>query len=38
VNAVFCDASVHFLQNNIDLSTWQSLGWIADGKTLSGDF
>jgi prepilin-type N-terminal cleavage/methylation domain-containing protein/prepilin-type processing-associated H-X9-DG protein len=38
VNAVFCDASVHFIQNDIDLDSWQSLGWIADGKTAIGDF
>jgi prepilin-type N-terminal cleavage/methylation domain-containing protein/prepilin-type processing-associated H-X9-DG protein len=38
VNAVFCDASVHFLQNEIDLTTWRSLGWMADGKPLTSDF
>jgi prepilin-type N-terminal cleavage/methylation domain-containing protein/prepilin-type processing-associated H-X9-DG protein len=37
-NAVFCDASVHFLQNEIDSATWRSLGWIADGKPLTSDF
>ena len=26
VNAVFCDGSVHFIQNSIDTTTWQSLG------------
>jgi prepilin-type processing-associated H-X9-DG protein len=38
VNVVFCDASVHFIQNDIDLATWQSMGWIADGKSINGDF
>jgi prepilin-type N-terminal cleavage/methylation domain-containing protein/prepilin-type processing-associated H-X9-DG protein len=38
VNALFCDASVHFLPNEIDLTTWRNLGWIADGKTTTGDF
>jgi prepilin-type N-terminal cleavage/methylation domain-containing protein/prepilin-type processing-associated H-X9-DG protein len=33
VNAVFCDGSVHFLQDDIDMAIWQCLGWIADGKT-----
>lgn len=38
VNAVFCDGSVHFIQDNIDSSTWQHLGWIADGRTISLGF
>jgi prepilin-type N-terminal cleavage/methylation domain-containing protein/prepilin-type processing-associated H-X9-DG protein len=33
VNAVYCDGSVHFIQNEINTATWQSLAWIADGKT-----
>jgi prepilin-type N-terminal cleavage/methylation domain-containing protein/prepilin-type processing-associated H-X9-DG protein len=37
VNAVFCDGSVHFIQDNIDTATWQGLGWIADGKTIAMD-
>jgi prepilin-type N-terminal cleavage/methylation domain-containing protein/prepilin-type processing-associated H-X9-DG protein len=37
VNAVFCDGSVHFLQDDIDTGTWQGLGWIADGRTISSD-
>ena len=35
VNAVFCDGSVHFVQDNIDTTTWRSLGWIADGQAIS---
>jgi prepilin-type N-terminal cleavage/methylation domain-containing protein/prepilin-type processing-associated H-X9-DG protein len=31
VNALFCDGSVHSIQNGIDMTTWQHLGWIADG-------
>jgi prepilin-type N-terminal cleavage/methylation domain-containing protein/prepilin-type processing-associated H-X9-DG protein len=38
VNVVFCDGSVRFLQNSVDIATWRSLGWIADGKTISDDF
>jgi prepilin-type N-terminal cleavage/methylation domain-containing protein len=38
VLAVFCDGSVHFIQENIDLATWQNLGWINDGNTVSIDF
>jgi prepilin-type N-terminal cleavage/methylation domain-containing protein/prepilin-type processing-associated H-X9-DG protein len=38
VNAVFCDGSVHFIQDEIDLATWQSLGWIADGTTTGKDY
>jgi prepilin-type N-terminal cleavage/methylation domain-containing protein/prepilin-type processing-associated H-X9-DG protein len=37
-NAVFCDASVHFIQNDVDTAVWQSLGWIADGYSIAGDF
>ena len=32
VNAVFCDGSAHFIQNGVDSTTWQNLGWIADGN------
>lgn len=38
VNVVFCDGSVHFLQDSIDTNTWRNLGWIADGKATSGEF
>jgi prepilin-type N-terminal cleavage/methylation domain-containing protein/prepilin-type processing-associated H-X9-DG protein len=48
VNAVFCDGSVHFVQDGIDShvpttatelpGTWQRLGWIADGQTPSGGY
>lgn len=38
VNAVFCDGSVHFIQDNITLDAWQCLGRIADGKTKAIDF
>jgi prepilin-type N-terminal cleavage/methylation domain-containing protein/prepilin-type processing-associated H-X9-DG protein len=31
VNTVFCDGSVHFIADNIDIDTWRHLGWIADG-------
>jgi prepilin-type processing-associated H-X9-DG protein len=32
ISAVYCDGSVHFLQDEIDTATWQCLAWIADGK------
>ncbi len=34
VNVLFCDASVHFIADEVDLATWQSLAWIADQKQL----
>jgi prepilin-type N-terminal cleavage/methylation domain-containing protein/prepilin-type processing-associated H-X9-DG protein len=39
VNVGFCDGSVHFIIDAVDLNNvWQPLGWIADGKTVTGDF
>ena len=39
VNALFCDGSVHFAQDSIDVMTvWRPLGWINDGATISIDF
>ena len=38
VNALYCDGSVHFIQDNIDMATWQHLGWIADGYTITQDY
>ena len=38
VNVVFCDGSVHFLQDGIDITTWRHLGWIADGNAVVADF
>ena len=38
VNTLFCDGSVHFIQDSVDLlRVWQPLGWIADGQT-PGDY
>ncbi len=37
VNVVLCDGSVRFIRNDIDSTTWQRLGWIADGGVL-GDY
>jgi prepilin-type processing-associated H-X9-DG protein len=37
VNVLLADGSVHFVKNNIDLQTWRSLGWMADGN-VPGDF
>lgn len=44
VNAVFCDGSVHFISDSIDMtlradgftSVWRSLAWIDDGNVPSG--
>lgn len=32
VNVLAGDGSVHFVTDTIDLQTWRSLGWIADGN------
>ena len=34
VNFVFCDGSVHFLQDSIDYATYQRLGARSDGETV----
>jgi prepilin-type processing-associated H-X9-DG protein len=34
IQAVFCDGSVHFIADEVDIQTWQSLGWINDGQQL----
>jgi prepilin-type N-terminal cleavage/methylation domain-containing protein/prepilin-type processing-associated H-X9-DG protein len=31
VNVCYCDGSVHFISDSIDVTTWQYLGSIADG-------
>ena len=38
VNVLFGDGSVHFIQDAVDSTTWQGLGWMADGTvtTLPG--
>jgi prepilin-type N-terminal cleavage/methylation domain-containing protein/prepilin-type processing-associated H-X9-DG protein len=33
VNALFCDGSTRCIEDSIDASVWQSLAWIADGKS-----
>lgn len=35
VNVVFCDGHVSFMTDSVPLSTWQALGWIADGQTIT---
>ncbi|HTN77353.1 MAG TPA: DUF1559 domain-containing protein [Pirellulaceae bacterium] len=35
VQVVFCDGSVHFMTDNIDLQTWRWLSWIADGQVIN---
>jgi prepilin-type N-terminal cleavage/methylation domain-containing protein/prepilin-type processing-associated H-X9-DG protein len=37
VHAVFCDGSVHFMSNSIDLVSWRALGWIGDGVVISNN-
>ena len=37
VNFVYCDGSVHFLQDEIDYTTYQRLGARADGETVQLD-
>ena len=38
VSVLFCDGSVHFAPDEIDLTIWQSLGWMADGQVTSLGF
>ena len=38
VSALFCDGSVHFIPDNIDLTTWRYLGWIADDGIVTDAF
>jgi prepilin-type processing-associated H-X9-DG protein/prepilin-type N-terminal cleavage/methylation domain-containing protein len=39
VNALFCDGSVHFIGDSIDILTvWRPLAWINDGKAIRADF
>ena len=37
VNTSFCDGSVHFVKNTINLSVWQALFSISGGEVLSAD-
>jgi len=37
VNILFCDGSVKFLKNTVNLSVWQGLGSITGGEVLSAD-
>lgn len=37
VNVLFCDGSVHSIQDGISITTWQDLGRIADGNA-PGEF
>lgn len=37
VNLVFCDGSVHFVSNNVDLATWRSLG-SRNGGEVPGNY
>jgi prepilin-type processing-associated H-X9-DG protein len=47
VNAVYCDGSVHFITDGIDShlpanttdlpGTWQRLGWMDDGNSVTMD-
>jgi prepilin-type N-terminal cleavage/methylation domain-containing protein/prepilin-type processing-associated H-X9-DG protein len=37
VNTAFCDGSVHFISNNVDIQTWQALGTIGSGD-LPGNY
>jgi prepilin-type processing-associated H-X9-DG protein len=37
VNVLFCDGSVHFIKDSIDVQTWWALGTRNQGEILSGD-
>lgn len=34
VNVCYCDGSVHFISNSIDVATWQALGSRSDGVAI----
>jgi len=36
VNGLLGDGSVHFFSETIDVATWRSLGWMADGGPAGG--
>jgi prepilin-type processing-associated H-X9-DG protein len=38
VNVLMGDGSVHFINQNIDLATWQALGSINGGEVIQADF
>ncbi len=39
VNVLFCDGSVHFITDGINLALWQNLGWMNDGNSIpAGSF
>jgi prepilin-type N-terminal cleavage/methylation domain-containing protein/prepilin-type processing-associated H-X9-DG protein len=38
VHVLFCDGSVHFIQDNIAMTPWRSLGFINDGTPPTGDY
>ena len=38
VNVVFCDGSTHFIQDNISITPWRYLGWIADNSATAIDY
>ena len=37
VMALFCDGSVHWVSNNINLANWQALGTMGTGEVVSFD-
>ncbi len=37
VNSLFCDGSVHFMKNTVNVATWQALGSINGGEVISSD-
>jgi prepilin-type N-terminal cleavage/methylation domain-containing protein/prepilin-type processing-associated H-X9-DG protein len=38
VNVAFCDGSVHFISDSVDLATWRNIGSIADGAVVQLPF
>ncbi|WP_165219588.1 DUF1559 domain-containing protein [Aquisphaera insulae] len=37
VNSLFCDGSVHFVKNSVNLATWMALGTRSGGEVISAD-
>jgi prepilin-type processing-associated H-X9-DG protein len=38
VQAAFCDGSIRFITNNINLDTWRYISTTGGGETMTGDF
>ena len=37
VNVLFCDGSVKFIKNSININSWWAIGTISNGEVVSAD-